>query len=682
MPPESPEVSRFLHHGRLLSMPRRWEHRKAVARWLAHSTLPDLLEPVTEPELTRRLAALAADPVGVRRAMVDLGLVHRTRDGAEYWRTELTEYDDVVADATASSLTSTDNGDGTYTVPLLNADVPDVAVERVPAAQHPEGRGVYYMVSTTMHLSPGAPIMKSYDLVSWEIVSYVFDRLDLGDAFALRNGQSSYGQGQWASSLRLHDGVWYVLFNTNNLGGAYLYRTDDVENGSWERVALGRALHDPSLFFDVDGTPYVFYGSGGMSAVRLSPDLTAIEADLPDIVTAADLAGQPGIGGLFEGVQMHRIDGWYCAVVITWPPGEGRQVVMLRSRELLRGYEARRVLDSNGFAQGGLVPVAREDGVTDWWGMFFRDDFPLGRVPALVPARWVDGWPVFGDDGVVPVGGTFRKPIRLTPEREAVERAKAIVASDEFDDDAPHRGYLEEALGYPPGPETDPNGSRLGLVWQWNHAPDNRHWSLTARPGWLRLTTGHVVTGEYVSRTGAALTWLEEARNTLTQRTVGPRMEVETRLDVSGLTDGDTAGLTVFNRGFSYVAVRQEGGARVLGVVHRGQPFDDVLDHAAVEAFLPGTSTSLGEVTDVRLRAALVFGAGELWTRFAACLDGVTWNAVGGSVGPQVLDGTLSHFMGHRIGLFAYATRKPGGYVDFDYFRVGPTLWSDRTSRA
>jgi beta-xylosidase len=109
----------------------------------------------------------------------------------------------------ASSYTSTDQGDGTYSVPLLGSDVPDVSVERVPAAENDEGRDVYYMISTTMHLSPGAPIMKSYDLVNWEIVNHVFDRLGVGDSFSLRNGQNSYGQGQWASSLRYHAGKFY-----------------------------------------------------------------------------------------------------------------------------------------------------------------------------------------------------------------------------------------------------------------------------------------------------------------------------------------------------------------------------------------------------------------------------------------------------------------------------------------
>ncbi|MFV2019007.1 family 43 glycosylhydrolase [Micromonospora sp. LOL_023] len=118
-----------------------------------------------------------------------------------------------------SSYTSTDTGDGSYSVPLLRSDVPDISVERVSAADNDEGRDIYYMISTTMHLSPGAPIMKSYDLVDWEIVNYVFGRASIGDSFSLRNGQNSYGQGQWASSLRYHDGMFYVAFNTNNLGG-------------------------------------------------------------------------------------------------------------------------------------------------------------------------------------------------------------------------------------------------------------------------------------------------------------------------------------------------------------------------------------------------------------------------------------------------------------------------------
>ncbi|MET8045710.1 family 43 glycosylhydrolase [Micromonospora sp. NPDC005215] len=590
-----------------------------------------------------------------------------------------------------SSYTSTDTGAGTYSVPLLNADVPDISVERVPAAENDEGRDTYYMISTTMHLSPGAPIMKSYDLVNWEIVNYVFDRASIGDSFSLRNGQNSYGQGQWASSLRYRDGMFYAVFNTNNLNGAYLYRTDDIENGSWQRTALGRGLHDPSLFFDVDGTPYIFYGSGGTSAVRLNADLTAIAQDYPNIFTANNYAGQPFIGGLFEGAQVYHIDGWYYAVIITWPSGQGRQVVMFRSKDLLgrytsaggvNTYEARGVLNSNGFAQGSLVPISRADGRTDWHGMFFRDTFPIGRIPALIPATWQDGWPTFGTNGLVPVNGVFDKPIQLSPAEEVFERQKSIVASDDFANDAPAKAYQDEqwTIPAPLDPaEVAPNGSRLDLAWEWNHAPDNRYWSLTDREGWLRLTAGKVVTGQYVYTklsNRAELAWFEEARNTLSQRTFGPRQSVETRMDISAMKNGDVAGLAAYNRGFSYVAVKRVGGVNTLGVVNRSQPFAVDLDQSTLETFVAGTTVALGDATEVHVKADLDFSSpvGQLWTTFYYSLDGLTWTRLGSRVGPQALDGSLAHFMGHRVGLFTYATQETGGSVDFDHYLLSDTL--------
>lgn len=763
-----------------------------------------------------------------------------------------------------SSYTTTDKGDGTYSVPLLNADVPDVSVERVPASENDEGRDIYYMISTTMHLSPGAPIMKSYDLVNWEIVNYAYDRLSIGDPFSLRNGSNSYGQGQWASSIRYHDGTYYVLVNSLNLGGAYIYRTDDIENGSWTRTALGRSLHDPSLFFDDanGGTPYIIYG--GVNAARLNSDLTAIEQDFANIIPRSEYASQPYVGssGLFEGAQAFYIDGYYYVVMITWP-SSGRQVAMFRSTDLLgrlastpAPYESRGVLNSNGFAQGSLVPIADGDGGDDWYGFFFRDTFPIGRIPALIPATWSDGWPTFGDNGVVPVNGVFEKPIELTPEQERFERQKSIVGSDDFDNDAPHRAYQDEQWMMPTPPDLDesligvelfdnagvesggaagwivndtatlatttdahsgtaaiavtgrtttgsgpaqsvtgkvqhgvtydvsawikyenpaspatkqfyitaryggssttytnlspattvtrgqwgkvsgsftipasqslsdvrifietpwtsspstapdthlmdfkvddasligrpittevphpdeiaPNGSNLDLVWEWNHAPDNRHWSLTDREGWLRLTAGKVVTGAYAHRnSGGELAWLEEARNTLSQRTFGPRQSAETKLDISGMKDGDVAGLAAYNRDFSYVAVKRVGGVSTVGVVHRGQPFATSIDQSAIESFLPGRSAALGGASEVHLKADLDFArtSGQLFTTFYYSLDGLAWTQLGDAVGPLRLDGSLTHFMGHRIGLFDYATQQVGGHVDFDHFLLSDTL--------
>lgn len=758
-----------------------------------------------------------------------------------------------------SGYTATDKGDGTYSVPLFNADVPDVSVERIPAAENDEGRDIYYMISTTMHLSPGAPIMKSYDLVNWDIVNYVFDRADISDSFSLRNGQTSYGQGQWASSIRYHDGKWYVAFNTNNLGGSYLYTTDDIDNGKWDRVKLPGSYHDPSLFFDLDGTPYIFYGSGSTSAVRLSADFTQVLQTYSQIIRPADYPGAP-VGGLFEGAQVQYIDGKYYIVIITWPSSQGRQVVLFRSDHLLgrystvdgsNPYEAKGVLNSNGWAQGSLVPVEGDDGQLDWHGYFFRDTFPIGRIPALIPATWgADGWPVFGNNGSVPVGGSFQKPIRLSPEEELYERQKSIVVSDDFDNDAPHREYMDEnwtiptapvynesllgvelvsnadfesgsvapwatqfgatialdaanpaggsaalkvsnrtlngsgpnqqlngklqrgvtykisaKIRYESGPSTvrfnlatdwgtgvqvmgwanvpvgqwttvtgtytlpatanvdnlkfaietpwanpqpasssveywvddvsivgevpsveyahpdeiAPNGSRLALQWEWNHAPDNRYWSLTDREGWLRLTTGKVVTGNtrhFKLNNDDEATYLEEARNTLSQRTFGPRQSAEAKLDISAMKNGDVAGLAAYNRGFSYVAVKRVNGVNTVGVVNRVQPFAATIDQAAVETFLPGTTADLGSATNVHLKADLDFAnpSGQLWTTFYYSLDGLTWNQLGNRVGPQVLDGALTHFMGHRVGLFNYATQQAGGHVDFDHYLLSNTL--------
>lgn len=152
-----------------------------------------------------------------------------------------------------------------FSNPVIYADVPDIDMIRV--------NDTYYMVSTTMHLSPGCPIMKSKDLVNWEIVNYVYDILGDTDAMNLRNGESMYGNGQWAASLQYHNNKYYVAFNSNTTGHAYIYTTDDIENGSWTKTELAKGYHDMALFFD-DDTPYIVYGSANIKYVELSEDLS------------------------------------------------------------------------------------------------------------------------------------------------------------------------------------------------------------------------------------------------------------------------------------------------------------------------------------------------------------------------------------------------------------------------
>src|SRR5690606_24672142 len=119
---------------------------------------------------------------------------------------------------------------------------PDVSIIRVDQT--------YYMSSTTMHMSPGVPIMKSKDLINWELVSYAYDTLANNDQINMVNGKKAYGQGSWASSLRYHDGTYYVSTFASTTGKNHVYSTKDIEKGPWKEASFRPMMHDHSLFFD------------------------------------------------------------------------------------------------------------------------------------------------------------------------------------------------------------------------------------------------------------------------------------------------------------------------------------------------------------------------------------------------------------------------------------------------
>ncbi len=151
--------------------------------------------------------------------------------------------------------------------PLTYTDIPDNDAIRVGED--------YYMVSTTMYFCPGAPIMHSRDLVHWRIVGYIFDVLEDDDVYQLQGHKNAYGAGQWATSLRYNDGVFYALFVANDHRCSYLYRTTDIVNGPWERTVFDDwFFHDPSLLFD-DGRLWVVWGNGDIRLTELATDGSA-----------------------------------------------------------------------------------------------------------------------------------------------------------------------------------------------------------------------------------------------------------------------------------------------------------------------------------------------------------------------------------------------------------------------
>jgi beta-xylosidase len=496
--------------------------------------------------------------------------------------------------------------------PIVWADVPDLAIIRVG--------DTYYMSSTTMHMSPGLPIMKSRDLLNWQLVGYAYDNLGDNDALTLRNGKSAYGAGSWASSLRHHNGKFYVSTFSSTTGKTHIFTANDIENGPWKEFSFRPALHDHSLHFEDDGRAYMIHGGGNVRLTELKRDLSGIEPGGADqvIIPDASLVAGPNVGLPAEGSQLRKIDGKYYLSMITWPRGGMRTQLIFRSEQLTGPYEGRVALQHAGIAQGGLIDTPQGD----WYALLFQDHGAVGRIPFLVPATWRDGWPVLGVDGKVP------DSLDISASAQGSSGLSGIVASDEFD--------------------RQPGERLLPLAWQWNHNPDDRHWSLTARPGFLRLTTGRL-DADFLG-----------ARNSLTQRTFGPECSAVVSIDVSHMQDGDFAGLALLQKQFGFVGVTMADGVKSVVVM-------------SAESNSPQEFQELPpKQNTVHLKANCDFRDRTDKAVFYFSLDGETWRAIGR---PLQMAYTLPHFMGYRFALFNFATETPGGFVDFDYFRIGDSIF-------
>lgn len=485
--------------------------------------------------------------------------------------------------------------------PVIWADVPDPSVIRVG--------NTYYMSSTTMHMSPGVPIMKSTDLVNWSLVSYAYNTLDNTSALNLENGQNAYGKGSWASSIRHVDGIFYVSTFSYTTNKTYIYKTRDIENGPWTASALNGLYHDASLFFE-NGRAFLAYGIDDIKIIELTADASAIKPgglNQTIIAKSSSVAGSDFIVRP-EGTHLQKINGRYYISLITWPSGKSRTQLIFRSNNLTGPYEGRVALQDQGIAQGGLIDTPGGN----WYAFLFRDAGAVGRIPYLVPVNWQDGWPVMGIGGKVPQKLGF-----VVSEANL----KGVVNGDEF-----NRG-----------------NNSLPLQWQWNHNPDNGGWSLVERPGYLRLTTKRIANN------------FELARNTLTQRTFGPQSSARIAMDTAGMKDGDYAGLGALQARYGFVGVNKNNGNKSIVMVD-------------TTSGTPQEVARIGLYQDrVYFRIDMDFRNQTDQGKFYYSLDGNNWTTIGNTL-RMTYD--LKHFMGYRFALFNYATRSTGGYVDFDYYRI------------
>lgn len=396
-------------------------------------------------------------------------------------------------------LATADNGDNTFTNPIIQADFPDPDVIKVG--------DTYYMVTTTMHHFPGCTLLKSKDLVNWEYCANPLTKMSSNAEYNLEGGLDIYAKGDWANSIAYKDGTFYILFNAfgnADDGGGYLLSAKDPE-GTWEMTRLSRGYYDPGMLVDDDGTMYVVSGNGTLSVVQLDDNFKPVREETVD----------GGFDGL-EGSHFYKIGDYYYiyAVCCAWPGNQW----CFRSRNVFGPYEKKKVFDSDAIHQGALI----ETETGEWWTILMRDSGSIGRVPHLLPVTWEDGWPVIGTDGKD--AGTYTKPNVGTAYPKVY-----LPTNDNF------RDY------------------KLGLQWQWNHNPDNAKWSLLDNPGCLRLYTSGTANSPKEARN--SLTQRIFGYHDTTLPSYGTVC-----LDVQGMRDGDVAGIAVFQDPYAYIAITKENG--------------------------------------------------------------------------------------------------------------------------
>jgi beta-xylosidase len=473
----------------------------------------------------------------------------------------------------------------------------------------------YYYSASTMHYSPGAPILRSFDLVNWEFAGHSVPRLDFdSNAYDLDGGRA-YVKGIWASTLnhRRSNNTFYWL-GCVEFNRTYVYTASAVD-GMWQkRSRIDNCYYDAGLLIDDDDTMYVAYGNSTISVAQLS-------ADGLSQVRAQQVYTTPSSIGTLEGARFYKRSGYY--YIWLTRPANGQYV--LRSRSPWGPYETRQVLlDLPGPIPGGGVPhqgglVQTQNG--DWYYMSFTDAYPGGRVPTLAPIDWsADGWPVLRTvNGAW--GATYPAP-NLPPPPRAV---RPMIGTDTF------------------------TTSALGPQWEWNHNPDTTRF--TSGNG-LRLQTATVTNDLYA------------ARNTLTHRIQGPTSTATIELDYSSMRDGDRSGLAILRDLSAWIGIKRDAGTTRVVMVD-GLAMDGNRNTTST-----GTERASAAVTGGRiwLRAAADIRPGTgRQVRFSYSTDGTTFTALGPA---YTLSNSWQFFMGYRFAMFNHATQALGGAVTVRRFSL------------
>jgi beta-xylosidase len=506
--------------------------------------------------------------------------------------------------------------------PVIWQDLPDLDVFRVDDA--------YYYSAGTMHMSPGASILKSYDLVNWQYIGHSVPELNFGPGYYLNSSSTAYVGGVWASTMRYRksNGVFY-WYGCIDSAKTYIFTATDPA-GKWTaHPPINSCYYDVGLLVDDDDTMYLAYGNTNINVVQLSPDGFRSVRD-QRVWTETSMT--------LEGARFYRINGSY--YIWLTRPANGQFVLKASSpwgpytrHQILSGMRSP-IPDSGTPHQGGIVNTPNGQ----WYYMSFLDAYPNGRMPALAPITFNgQGIPVITTDSSGGWGQSYANPPNPS--------GKTVTPT----------GWRSDTFG----------GSTLHPEWQWNHNPDNAAWSLSSGLN-LRTTT---VTNNF-----------HRARNTLTHRIHGPKSRGTFRLNLGQMKDGDIAGMAVMRDSSAYIGLQKEGTTlrlvEVTGITVVNQ-------NGGWQVGSAGSTVATGSEANI---ARVASGELDIWLRITADVrptfgrqgnsnpvqfywstDGVNFKQLGGTYN---LHNRWEFFVAFRFGVFNYATKSLGGSVKVKEFRI------------
>jgi len=507
-----------------------------------------------------------------------------------------------------------DLGNGTYKNAVIHADYSDPDAIRVD--------DTYYMTSSSFNSAPGLPLLKSKDMINWELVGHALPQQIPVDAF----DKPQHGKGVWAPCLRYHDGKFWIFYPDPDFG--IYVMTAEKFAGPWSEPHLllaGKGIIDPTPLWDDDGQAYLLHAwaksRSGINNVltlrKMSPDAKNLLDDKGPVVIDGNRL--PNYKTL-EGPKFYKQSGYYYVFAPAGGVETGWQSVF-RSKNIYGPYEDKIVMEqgkspTNGPHQGAWVRA--QDG-SDWF-YHFQDKHAYGRIVHLQPMHWKNNWPVIGEDKNNT--GTGEPVIQHAKPVAGKFAVKNPATSDEF------------------------SLPKLGLQWQWNANWKSDWYSLSAHKNQLRLFS--VQDPSYAQKKN-----LWDVPSLLLQKLPAEKFVVTTALDTSHLQAGDSTGLIMYGFDYQWIGVKATPQGQQLVLVRCEKTEANCQEQTLATINLSQKNLSL------RMSVSA-----EAKTQFAYSLNAKNFTPVG-----DLFAASKGRWVGAQMGLFALGD---GGksFVDVDYFRV------------